>query len=57
MLREASRFHPAPVSLDERPRVLLVDDDPDVAHTVSNILHQEQCEVAITRAPTKRYRR
>jgi signal transduction histidine kinase len=47
MLREANRSHLKPSFLDERPRVLLVDDDLDVAHTVSNILRQEQYEIAI----------
>jgi signal transduction histidine kinase len=32
--------------LDERPRILVVDDELDVAHTVSSILRQEQYEVA-----------
>ncbi len=49
MLSEASRSCDAPGSLEERPCVLLVDDDIDVAHTVSNILRQERYEVAVAR--------
>ncbi len=47
MLNEASRSGDAPSPWGERPSVLLVDDDPDGANTVSNILRQEQYDVAI----------
>jgi signal transduction histidine kinase len=33
--------------LPDRPRVLLIDDEPDVARTVSGILRQEHCEVEV----------
>src|SRR6516164_1653122 len=49
MLSEASRSCDAPCFLEERPCVLLVDDDIDVAHTVSNILRQERYEVVVAR--------
>jgi signal transduction histidine kinase len=47
MLSEASRSCDAPSSLDERPRVLLIDDDADAARTVSSILRQERYEVVV----------
>jgi signal transduction histidine kinase len=47
MRGEASWPSDSPSPLEERPRVLLVDDDPDVAQTVSNILCQEQYEVVV----------
>ena len=46
MRSEASRTNDAP-SPDDRPRILLVDDDPDVAHTVSTLLRQDHFEVAV----------
>lgn len=49
MLSEARRSCDAPSPLAERPCVLLVDDDPDVAHTVSSILRQERYEVVVAR--------
>jgi signal transduction histidine kinase len=33
--------------LEERPHVLLVDDDPDVAHTLSSVLRQERYKVVV----------
>ena len=47
MRSEARRTDDAPPSRDERPCLLLVDDDPDGAYTVSNILRQEQYDVVI----------
>ncbi len=47
MLSEASRSCGATSSLDERPRVLLIDDDADAARTVSSILRQERYEVVV----------
>jgi signal transduction histidine kinase len=47
MRSEADRPDHAPFRLDDRPSVLLVDDDPDVAHTISTILRQEHFEVAV----------
>ncbi len=47
MRSEASWPGDASSPLRERPCVLLVDDDPDVANSVSNILRQEQYEVRI----------
>ncbi len=49
MLSEASRFSDESSPVEERPCVLLVDDDADVAHTVSSILRQEKYEVALAR--------
>jgi signal transduction histidine kinase len=49
MLRPATRFCDAPRSTEERPCVLLVDDDADAARTVSSILRQERYEVAVAR--------
>jgi signal transduction histidine kinase len=46
MLGEAS-WSCAQSPLEDRPCVLLVDDDPDVARAVSHILRQEQYEVVI----------
>ncbi len=50
MLSEASRFSDASSPVEERPCVLLVDDDADVAHTISSILRQEKYEVALARS-------
>jgi signal transduction histidine kinase len=47
MLSDAGRPSHAPNSPGDRPSVLLVDDDPDVAHTVSTILRQDRFEVAV----------
>lgn len=47
MLSEASESCGAPSPWGERPCVLLVDDDPDGANTVYNILRQEQYDVVI----------
>ncbi|HEY7308612.1 MAG TPA: response regulator [Gemmataceae bacterium] len=47
MRSEARRTDDAPASRDERPCLLLVDDDPDGAYTVSNILRQEQYDVVV----------
>lgn len=47
MRSEARRTGDAPPSRDERPCLLLVDDDPDGAYTVSNILRQEQYDVVV----------
>ncbi len=46
MRSEASRTNDAP-SPDDRPRILLVDNDPDVAYTVSTLLRQDHFEVAV----------
>jgi signal transduction histidine kinase len=46
MLVEASWAGESPA--EERPCVLLVDDDADVARTVSQILRQEQYEIVVT---------
>jgi signal transduction histidine kinase len=37
--------------LTDRPRVLLIDDEPDVARTVSSILRQEHYEVDVAADP------
>ncbi|MHB1425290.1 MAG: hybrid sensor histidine kinase/response regulator [Gemmataceae bacterium] len=50
MLREATRSCAVSSSSDERPSVLLVDDEDDVAHTVSNILLRENYEVVVARS-------
>jgi signal transduction histidine kinase len=47
MQREAAWPSDNSSPLEDRPRVLLVDDDPDVAHTVGNILSQEEYEVVV----------
>jgi signal transduction histidine kinase len=47
MRSEVSQSDDTPPPWEERPSVLLVDDDPDGANTVCNILRQEQYEVAI----------
>lgn len=49
MIRESKPLNDAPQSEEERPHILLVDDDGDVAHTVSSILLQERYEVAVAR--------
>jgi signal transduction histidine kinase len=49
MLRPATRSCNAARSAEERPCVLLVDDDADAARTVSSILRQERYEVAVAR--------
>lgn len=49
MLSEASRSYDAPGSVDERPSVLLVDDDADAARTVSSVLRQERYEVVVAK--------
>jgi signal transduction histidine kinase len=49
MLRPATRSCNALRSTEERPCVLLVDDDADAARTVSSILRQERYEVAVAR--------
>ena len=46
MRSEANRTNDAP-SPDDRPCILLVDDDPDVAHTVSTLLRQDHFDVAV----------
>ncbi len=48
MLGEASWAGEAPSPAEERPCVLLVDDDADVARTVSQILRQEHYEIVVT---------
>lgn len=45
MFSEAIRSSPERSVCDDRPRVLLVDDDADVIHTLCNILRQEHYEV------------
>jgi signal transduction histidine kinase len=47
MLSETKRASDAPPCGKEQPYVLLVDDDADVAHTLSSILRQEQYEVVL----------
>ncbi|HTU88917.1 MAG TPA: response regulator [Gemmataceae bacterium] len=47
MLSKASRFDHAPLFLEERPNLLLIDDDADAARTVSSILRQERYEVVV----------
>lgn len=49
MLSEARRSCNAPASLNERPSVLLIDDDADAARTVSSILRLERYEVVTAR--------
>lgn len=49
MIRESKPLNDAPQGEEERPHILLVDDDVDVAHTVSSILLQERYEVAVAR--------
>jgi signal transduction histidine kinase len=49
MLSEATRSCSPPRSAEERPCVLLIDDDADAARTVSNILRQERYEVVAAR--------
>jgi signal transduction histidine kinase len=48
MQGEASWADETPSPAEERPCVLLVDDDADVARTVSQILRQEQYEIVVT---------
>jgi CheY-like chemotaxis protein len=48
MVGEASWADETPSPAEERPCVLLVDDDADVARTVSQILRQEQYEIVVT---------
>ncbi len=50
MLKQATRSHDTPRSTEERPCVLLVDDDADAARTVSSILRQERYEVVVARS-------
>lgn len=52
MLSQAKRPCNAPRSAERRPGVLLVDDDADVAHTISSILRQEQYDVVVARGTT-----
>jgi signal transduction histidine kinase len=47
MFSETKRSDAALPALEERPCLLLVDDDADVAHTISNVLRQEQYEVVV----------
>jgi signal transduction histidine kinase len=50
MLSQATRSGNVPRSLEERPCVLLVDDEVDAARTVSSILRQERYEVVVARS-------
>jgi signal transduction histidine kinase len=50
MLSKASRSSHTPRSAEERPCVLLIDDDDDATRTVSNILRQEHYEVVAARS-------
>src|SRR6185437_9386706 len=47
MLSDASSSGAAPRSEEGRPCVLLIDNDADVAHTISSILRQARYDVAI----------
>jgi signal transduction histidine kinase len=47
MTAQNTAEHAAPAVPAGRPRVLLVDDEPDVARTVSDILRQEPCDVDV----------
>ncbi|HEY7327503.1 MAG TPA: response regulator [Gemmataceae bacterium] len=49
MLRAASRSCDSPSNKEERPCLLLVDDDADAARTVSSILRQERYDVVVAR--------
>ncbi|MGH7173558.1 MAG: response regulator, partial [Gemmataceae bacterium] len=49
MLSEAKPPCDAPCPLEGQPCVLVVDDDADVAHTISSILFQERYEVVVAR--------
>ncbi|HTU18738.1 MAG TPA: response regulator [Gemmataceae bacterium] len=49
MLSEATPPCNTPCPSEGRPCVLLVDDDPDVAHTISSILSQEHYDVVVAR--------
>jgi signal transduction histidine kinase len=49
MLRAATRSCDPPWKTEERPCLLLVDDDADAARTVSSILRQERYDVVVAR--------
>lgn len=53
MLSEASRSSDASCSLQERPSVLLIDDDADAARAVSSVLRQERYEVVVSRSASE----
>jgi signal transduction histidine kinase len=56
MFRESSPPSQARPALEERPFLLLVDDDADAAPTLSSILRQEMYEVVVAASPDEALR-